>query len=287
MRIIPIMLQHWYVYAVLVDVRPQNHFEKAISFNLNITFGLTAQACQPVSVAWFRAPFISEYYHFTSLQVQFDRWDAINEDSMVWWSGVLHFSGHLLEGAWVHAHRMRYIGQMLFADGPAALQRECKLSRIRGDQVDGHALLPNLESTWASLRRLPELVCHTKRDVADFVSINDSFFERTGAFECKSWSIAYGDPYTIVGFLGPKWNKEIRHYPMHMELFMFMNSSHEPFFQLTVENHFGHCMTPMNIDNRNSSKRWQPHPSVTLLSFGLGLLLFLARRSLAKPLALV
>ena len=183
------------LWTVINDVRPEGHGpELRVYIEVSFDLALPSAPCTPVGLLWFNNP-PGTYNRQHGQTDPYERYDVLPHPSAVWWSGHMPFSGQLLpQSWWLHTHRARYYGLLLFRrHATAVVQQAGGCARLgiteRSPPHDSHIVHDRLlgwdwhklESTFERLAAADGLVCRDRATSPSGVVINGSWYDRAGA----------------------------------------------------------------------------------------------------------
>jgi hypothetical protein len=226
------------VWSVTNDVRPKGASvtQPPLVYFIEVAFDLAPQSppCKPVTIYWWNNP-EGVFGIRNGRQDPYRRYDVLPSPSVAWWSGKLPpRSGRLLPGAvWLHTHRARYSGLLLFDRHADAVWRGA--GGCREWFVDHREALEDplrlrsgvaLSSVFETLQKVPGVICSHLARAPTAVDINGTLYDRAGPpLQCRpSWHHGRGAPFSMFAFHDARWDAHVPHFPMHFNIFAYVAS---------------------------------------------------------------
>jgi len=221
-----------YLSTVVNDVRAASAGAAEWFLELAVELAPRGEPRQAAHLIWFKPP----PSHYLPDDV-YRRYAVPNWPSLSWWYHSMPVFGEMLPGAWLHTHRARYKTVMLVASSPARLGLlNCSLWGIRPIRGE-RASAADPEDVMGAIRRRGRVVCEEGAEEASSMLVEEGdlaarqahvrpgHYERAGHLVCRKWSFEQGDPATFVAFHEPRWQPEVREFPMHTNLFFYARLS--------------------------------------------------------------
>lgn len=171
---------------------------------------------KPLSVHYFWSPGRLRIFDQSTMVVSFEA--PTQDDSMLWYTGRMHYSGELIRGK-LHAHNTVFKESFFFSGTPEQLgltgERFTPKSNVFTPMLLKDIGFKSIEQSIQYILTAfhqnsntpnedgfyPRLICHghTKNEDVTFPSGTYKFDRRAPTY-CNEWSFKEGEPFTAIGY---------------------------------------------------------------------------------------
>ncbi len=263
-------------WAVLNDVRiveGNDKLNKSLPCFLEVVFGLSSPnvTYKAASLFWLNNP-----WHNGDV---YGRYLVGSSEEVLWWSGHIPIDGETLANPWLHTHRARYLGMLLFSENADNILYQvggCSSLRISTFPTPyTHIAEKGATHSYRILKKVNRsLICADFSEAPSAIHIGgsdgipDGFYDRTfSAVRCQRWEFKAGSQFSVFAFHAPRWSMSTKDFPMHFNLFFWVDAfdeiSHDatlnPAISRYAPQRFGLCPSPLSHPSGNPGNFYFGH----------------------------